>query len=86
MKEKKKTIVSHLFILFHLFLELLLEYILKIAFREMLAIHVIYIIVFYAALFSMISVTSERNKKMGHIVIGAFLMLIGCLMYYLSPF
>jgi len=51
MKEKaeKRTIISHVFILFYLFLELLLDYILKIPFREILAIHVPYIIVFYAA-------------------------------------
>ena len=47
-KAKKRTIISHVFILFYLFLELLLDYILKIPFREILAIHVPYIIVFYA--------------------------------------
>jgi len=45
-KARKRTIISHVFILFYLSLELLLDYILKIPFREMLAIHVPYIIVF----------------------------------------
>jgi len=85
-KEKRRTILSHVFILFYLFLELLLDYILKIPFREILAIHVPYIIVFYAALFSMIGVSFEKNKKMGSVVIVTFLILIGCLIYYLSPF
>ncbi len=84
--EKKSTIISHVFILFYLSLELFLDYILKIPFREMLAIHVPYIIVFYAALFSMITVSFEKNKKMGFLVIVTFLILIGCLIHYLLPF
>jgi len=84
-KAKKRTVVSHVFILFYIFLELLLDYILKIPFREILAIHVLYIIVFYAALFSMISVSFEKNKKMGSVVIVTFLILMGCLICYLLP-
>jgi hypothetical protein len=88
MKEKaeKRTIVSHVFILFYLFLELLLDYIFKIPFREILAIHVPYIMVFYAAMFSMIGVSFEKNRKMGFVVTITFLILIGCLIYYLLPF
>jgi hypothetical protein len=85
-KAKKRTIISHVFILFYLFLELLLDYILRIPFREILAIHVPYIIVFYAAMFSMIGVSFDKNRKMGFVVTITFLMLIGCLIYYLSPF
>jgi hypothetical protein len=85
-KAEKKTILSHVFILFYLFLELFLDYILRIPFREILAIHVPYIIVFHAALFSMIAVSFEKNKKMGSLVIATFLILIGCLIYYLLPF
>jgi len=85
-KEKKRTIISHVIILFYLFLELLLDYILKIPFREILAIHVPYIIFFYAALFSMIGVSFDKNRKMGFVVTITFLILIGCLIYYLLPF
>jgi hypothetical protein len=84
-KAKKRTIISHVFILFYLSLELLLDYILRIPFREILAIHVPYIIVFYAALFSMIGVSFEKNRKMGSVVIVAFSILIVCLTYYLLP-
>jgi len=88
MKEKaeKRTIVSHVFILSYLFLELLLDYILRIPFREILAIHVPYIVVFYAAMFSMIGVSFDKNRKMGFVVTITFLILIGCLIYYLLPF
>ena len=85
-KAKKRTVISHVFILFYLFLELLLDYILKIPFREILAIHVPYIIVFYAAMFSMIGVSFDKNRKMGFVVTITFLILIGCLIYYLLPF
>lgn len=78
---KRKIIISHIAILFYLFLELLLDYILIIPFRDILAIHIPYIIVFYAAEFSMIGVSFEKNRKMGFVVVLTFLMLIGCLMY-----
>ena len=82
-KEKRRTIVSHVFILFYLILESVLDYVLRIPFREILAIHVLYIIAFYAALFSMIGVSFEKNRKMGYAVIVTFLILMGCLVYYL---
>ena len=85
-KATKKTIISNGIILFYLFLELLLDYILRIPFREILEIHVAYIIVFYAALFSMIGVSLEKNKKMGYVVVVTFLILMACLAYYLLPF
>jgi hypothetical protein len=84
-KEEKKTIISNVIILFYLFLELMLDYILKIPFRENLAIHVPYIIVFYAALFSMIGVSLEKNKRLGYLVIATFFILIACLIYNLLP-
>jgi len=84
-KEKKRTIISHVIILFYLSLELLLDYILKIPFREILAIHIPYIILFYAAMFSMIGVSFDKNRKMGFVVTITFLILIGCLIYYLLP-
>ena len=85
-KAEKRTIISHVFILSYLFLELSLDYILQIPFREILAIHVPYIIVFYAAMFSMIGVSFDKNRKMGFVVTITFLILIGCLIYYLLPF
>jgi hypothetical protein len=80
-KAEKKITIPHLVILFYLFLELLLDYILVIPFREILAIHVPYIIVFYAADFSMIGVSFNRNRKMGFVVTFTFWILMGCLVY-----
>ena len=84
-KESKKTVISNAIVLFYLVLELLLDYILQIPFREILAIHVPYIVIFYAALFSMMAVSYEKNKKMGYVVITTFWILIGCLIYNLLP-
>ena len=80
-KAEKKIMIPHLVILFYLFLELLLDYILVIPFREILAIHVPYIVVFYAADFSMIGMSFNRNRKMGFVVTLTFWVLIGCLVY-----
>jgi hypothetical protein len=84
-KEKKRIIISNGIILFYLILELLLDYVLKIPFREILAIHVPYIVIFYAALFSMMAVSFEKDKRMGYVVIATFWILIGCLIYNLLP-
>jgi len=84
-KTGKRTIISNGIILTYLFLELMLDYVLRIPFREILALHVPYIIVFYAALFSMIGVSLEKNRKMGYVVVVTFLILMGCLTYYLIP-
>ncbi|NVM19562.1 MAG: hypothetical protein HWN80_17805 [Candidatus Lokiarchaeota archaeon] len=80
-KEEKKIIISLIIILFYFFLEILLDYILIIPFRDILALHIPYIIVFYAADFSMIGVTFDKNKKMGFLVLITFGILIGCLIY-----
>ena len=85
-KAPRRTIISNGIILFYLFLEFILDYILRIPFREMLEIHVAYIIVFYAALFGMMRVSFEKNKKMGYSVLVTFLILMSCLVYYLSPY
>ncbi len=84
-KAKKRTIIAHVFILFYLFLELLLDCILKIPFREILTIHISYIIIFYVAMLSLLGVSFEKNRKMEFVVTLTFLILIGCLIFYL-PF
>jgi hypothetical protein len=77
----KQIITSLCIILFYLFLELLLDYILRIPFRDILVLHILYIVVFYAASFSMIGVSFGINRKLGYVVTITFLILIGCLIY-----
>lgn len=78
---EKKIILPHIAILFYLFLELFLDYIFNIPFRDILVVHIPYIIVFYAAEFSMVGVSFDRNRKMGFVVLLTFLILIGCLVF-----
>ena len=78
---EKKIIISNMVVLLYLVLELLLDYVLKIPFREILAIHIPYIIIFYAAEFSMMSVSFNVNRKAGFAVAITFCILIGCLAY-----
>ncbi len=80
-KAEKKIIISLVIILLYLVLEIVLDYILNIQFRDILALHIFYIIVFYAAAFSMIGVSFNINRKMGSIVLITFWILIGCLIY-----
>jgi hypothetical protein len=80
-KAEKKIIISLVIILLYLILEIVLDYILKIPFRDILALHIPYIIVFYAAAFSIIGVSFNINRKMGFIVLTTFWILIGCLIY-----
>ena len=78
---EKKIIIPNAVILLYLVLELSLDYILKIPFREIMAIHVPYIMVFYAAEFSMIGISFNINRKAGFSVVLTFFTLIGCLIY-----
>jgi hypothetical protein len=78
---EKKIIISNMVVLIYLVLELVLDYVLKIPFREILAIHVPYIIIFYAAEFSMMGVSFHINRKAGFVVAITFCILIGCLAY-----
>ena len=59
-KAEKKIIISLAIILFYLVVEIVLDYILKIPFRNILALHITYIIIFYAAAFSIIGVSTFR--------------------------
>jgi len=80
-KAEKKVIISNSVILLYLLVELLLDYVLKIPFREILALHVSYIIVFYAAEFSIMSVSFNIDRKARFMVAVTFCILIGCLAY-----
>jgi hypothetical protein len=82
-KAKKRTIIFNGIILIYLLLELILDYVLRIHIKEILAINLPFTIVFFAALFSMIYVSYESNKKMGNLVIITNWILLGCLTYYL---
>ena len=76
-----KILISNMIIIAYLLLELVLDYVLKIPFRDIPAIHIPYISLFYAAEFSIIQISFQTSRKTGYIVTITFFLLIGCLMY-----
>ena len=80
-KPEKPVIISLGFILFYLFLELIWDYLLRIPFRDILVLHIIYIIVFYFASFNMIGVSFRIDRTMGFVVTITFWISLGCLIY-----
>lgn len=79
--EERRVIVSNAVILGYLFLELLLDKILVIPFRDILWLHITYIMVFYAAEFGLIGVSFNKDRGKGFIVLSTFIILLGCLVY-----
>ena len=79
--ESKKVLVSNSLIIIYLLLKLLLDYVLRIPFRENLVMHIPYILVFYAAEFSILGVSFRLNRRLGLVVLASFLVLLGCLVY-----
>jgi hypothetical protein len=84
IKAPKRKIIFNSVVIFYLVVELFLDYILKIPFRDILSIHIPYIIIFYAAAYSMILSVWRTNWKRGLTVLFTFLILIACLIYMFS--
>lgn len=80
-KQEKRILYSNVVIILYLLLELLLDYVLLIPFREILAMHVPYILVFYAAEFSIIGVSFRLDRRMGFVVLATFFVLLVCLVF-----
>ena len=69
------------FIFLYIFLELLLDYILRIEFRQKPITHVPYIILEYIALFGLIGISTAIDKTWGYIVGISFWILMASLVY-----
>jgi hypothetical protein len=87
LKERvdKVVIASLVAILFYLFLELSLDYILRIPFREILVLHILYIVVFYVAAFNMVGVSFRIDRRMGWLVTIPFWASFGSLIFLFLP-
>jgi hypothetical protein len=70
-------------ILLYIGLEFVLDFILKIEFRKKPAIHIPYIIVFYAACFGFIAVSFSLDSTWGYVVSISFWILLASLIYLL---
>ena len=69
------------FILTYMLVELLLDYVFKVPFREKKITHIPYIILEYMALFGLIGISFDINRTWGLCVSIAFWILLGCLIY-----
>lgn len=67
----------------YLLIELLFDYVWKIPFREMLLLHIAYILLFYAALASLIVIAFSIDRGWGYAVSVSFWALLGSLVYLL---
>jgi hypothetical protein len=79
-----KTLVSFGFVFLYMFVELLLDFILRIEFREKLVLHVPYILLEYAALFSLIGISFGIDRAWGYVVSICFWILMTSLIYLYS--
>ncbi|MHA2180735.1 MAG: hypothetical protein ACXAAH_04865 [Promethearchaeota archaeon] len=76
-------IVYILIIFAYLIVELLLDFIFKVKFREKISTHVPYIILEYAACFSFVFNTIEIDVVLGWIVSIFFWVMLASLVYYI---
>jgi len=68
----------------YMLIEFLLDFVFKYDFRSKVIPHVLYIIVFYAAIFGFIRIAFEINLVWGYVVSVSFWTLLGALIYNLS--
>ncbi len=66
-------------ILFYLAVELLLDFIYKVDFRGNPALHIPYIVLFYAVELSLVAIAFSINTASGYVVSFSFWMLLLCL-------
>jgi hypothetical protein len=78
-----QTLLSLAAIILYISLEFVLDFILKIEFREKPAIHIPYIVVFYAACFSYIGVSFSIDRTWGYVVSASFWIVLATLIYLL---
>lgn len=69
------------FVFFYMIVELLLDFVLNIEFREKPITHVPYIIMEYIALFSLIAISTDIDQTWGYIVGISFWILMASLVY-----
>jgi hypothetical protein len=79
-----RTLVYCSLILLYLLVELLLDIILKIEFREKPILHIPYIILFYIASFGFIGISFSIDKNWGYAVSVSFWGVLASLIYLLN--
>ena len=73
--------ICFVFILFYMLVELLLDYVFKVAFRERNITHIPYILLEYIALYGLVRISFAIDRTWGWIVSIAFWILMASLIY-----
>ena len=73
--------IYFVFIMLYMLVELILDYVLKIAFRQNKALHIPYIILEYIALFGLIGISFAIDRTWGFLVSISFWILLASLIY-----
>jgi len=81
--QELRRVIYIIVIFIYLIVELLLDFILKIEFRDKTSTHVPYIILEYAACFAFIYNTLAINETLGWIVSICFWVMLATLIYYI---
>ncbi len=68
-------------VLLYMLVEFLLDFVFKFDFRAQWLTHAPYIVLEYAALFSLIAIAININQKLGWLVGGSFWIIMGSLIY-----
>ena len=76
-----KILIYLLLVFFYMLVELLLDYIFKIDFRARLSTHILYIILEYVALFSLIAIGFDISQFAGTMVSISFWVAMGGLVF-----
>ncbi len=79
--KETKILIYFGLVFLYLFMEVLLDFILKVDFRTKWITHAPYILLEYAALFSLLYIAIDINKTLGWLVGFCFWILIGSLVY-----
>ena len=82
--EPQWKLISFGFIFLYLLTELLLDFVFKIEFRKKLIPHMLYILLFYAAIIGFIRMSFAVSSTWGYAVSVAFWTLLGALIYNLA--
>jgi hypothetical protein len=68
-------------ILLYMLVELLLDYVFKVEFRQRKVTHIPYIVLEYIALFGLIGISFAIDRTWGYLVSISFWILLGCMIY-----
>jgi hypothetical protein len=80
-----KTVIRYSFVFLYMGVEFLLDILLKVEFRSRWATHVPYILLEYAALFSLLGLARDISRLAGFLVLGGLVAVMMAVAYVLMP-